>query len=370
MWSAEFDHTSDEELFYTGNSDDYVRPDTLSGLFNVIGPEGNIRGKAAEGFVRPTIKQFFMSAPDYEEIESYTPPTGVDWNSRTAYSTSDASAGAAIFTHNDYIYKLGGIYGNGLFRYNYDGSGETNLGTPSYSLGYYNCWKDETSGYVYIFGQAGNMYKIPLNNLVPEAITLVGTGFPGTNGTSNMVESGGYLWFFGSITGAYTSSIYRVANNAADVTNPASWSSNLGAIPFAVSQTSNFEIIGNTCYMFGGHIDNDSISNVCSAPLSDLTSWTNHGLKLPQINSHASTIIIGDTIHMIGGISGFGSYGNAHGKRFSCPTSDPINGWTDEGAAIPGYTTSISNNLLESDDKLVLLSHYGNSNYSWDLTYD
>ena len=45
------------------------RPDTMSGLYT-LGSRGNLRGKAAEGFIRPTIKQFFMSAPDYEEITS------------------------------------------------------------------------------------------------------------------------------------------------------------------------------------------------------------------------------------------------------------------------------------------------------------
>jgi hypothetical protein len=72
LWTSDFDLT-EADLFYTAATtpeepNPYVRPDTISGLFNVVGPSGNIRGKAAEGFVRPTLKQFFMSVPDFEEI--------------------------------------------------------------------------------------------------------------------------------------------------------------------------------------------------------------------------------------------------------------------------------------------------------------
>jgi len=52
------------------NSD---RPDKMTELFNISSVKGNLRGKASEGFIRPTIKQFFTSA-DFEEIESYTFP--------------------------------------------------------------------------------------------------------------------------------------------------------------------------------------------------------------------------------------------------------------------------------------------------------
>lgn len=50
----------------------YERPDTASGMYNIVSTRGNIRGKASEGFIRPTIKQFFMSSPDFEEVESST----------------------------------------------------------------------------------------------------------------------------------------------------------------------------------------------------------------------------------------------------------------------------------------------------------
>lgn len=39
----------------------------ISDLYD-LGIEGNIRGKAAEGFIRPTVKQFFTTVPDYEEL--------------------------------------------------------------------------------------------------------------------------------------------------------------------------------------------------------------------------------------------------------------------------------------------------------------
>lgn len=51
----------------------YIRPDNISGLYTT-GSRGNLRGKASEGFIRPTIKQFFTSE-DFEEIKSFTPTT-------------------------------------------------------------------------------------------------------------------------------------------------------------------------------------------------------------------------------------------------------------------------------------------------------
>ena len=44
---------------------------TLSEIYNVI---ENLRGKAEEGFIRPTLNQFFNSTQDFENISSYHDP--------------------------------------------------------------------------------------------------------------------------------------------------------------------------------------------------------------------------------------------------------------------------------------------------------
>jgi len=49
----------------------YIRPDNITGLYN-ISSSGILRGKASEGFIRPTIKQFFTSE-NFEEIVSQQP---------------------------------------------------------------------------------------------------------------------------------------------------------------------------------------------------------------------------------------------------------------------------------------------------------
>lgn len=46
----------------------YIRPDNITGLYN-LSHRGNLRGKAREGFVRPTIGQYFTSK-EFEEIEA------------------------------------------------------------------------------------------------------------------------------------------------------------------------------------------------------------------------------------------------------------------------------------------------------------
>jgi len=60
-----------EKLSYDINPD---RPDLMTELYG-IGSCGNLRGKSSEGFIRPTIKQFFTSE-NFEEIESAPVLTG------------------------------------------------------------------------------------------------------------------------------------------------------------------------------------------------------------------------------------------------------------------------------------------------------
>lgn len=44
----------------------YVRPDTISGLYNYKW----LRGKAKDGYIRPTLTQFYMSMPDFIEVSA------------------------------------------------------------------------------------------------------------------------------------------------------------------------------------------------------------------------------------------------------------------------------------------------------------
>jgi len=51
----------------------YIRPDNISELYHSTKKRG-LRGKAKQGFIRPTISEFFMSNCDYIEIPSVTVP--------------------------------------------------------------------------------------------------------------------------------------------------------------------------------------------------------------------------------------------------------------------------------------------------------
>lgn len=66
LWTSNFNLTEESLLYITLEENPYIRPDNISSFYNSKG----LRGKASEGFIRPTIKQFFMSTPDFEEIES------------------------------------------------------------------------------------------------------------------------------------------------------------------------------------------------------------------------------------------------------------------------------------------------------------
>ncbi len=61
IWTAPFEIT-EEALFYP-----VLYPRLLSNMYKVV---DNIRGEASNGFIRPTVKQFFMSSPEFEKIDA------------------------------------------------------------------------------------------------------------------------------------------------------------------------------------------------------------------------------------------------------------------------------------------------------------
>lgn len=89
----------------------YVRPDNISGLFNLSNLKGNLRGKAAEGFIRPTIKQFFTSSdfgnvlkPINYSIDKCEGGTSIEYNH---YNNQDSSKAFANTTGDavNYAYQ-------------------------------------------------------------------------------------------------------------------------------------------------------------------------------------------------------------------------------------------------------------------------
>lgn len=134
LWNDTFDPYDSIVMRYTG-----VFP--ISSIYS-IGHRGNLRGKAKQGWVRPTIKQFFTSA-DWEEVfNGYRAKSVVfDINSRyggtnygirtigfynkenqielvdnyTAYqsSTFNSSSYLASFVFNSNSTKIGQAYNNG-----------------------------------------------------------------------------------------------------------------------------------------------------------------------------------------------------------------------------------------------------------------
>lgn len=95
LWTENFE-TTDAGLLYLAG---YERPDTVSGLFN-IGNRGNIRGKAAEGYIRPTLKQFFKTVPNYEEIESATIITSDTFENLDNWKMASAGGSNAVINNN------------------------------------------------------------------------------------------------------------------------------------------------------------------------------------------------------------------------------------------------------------------------------
>ena len=74
LWTENFDVDDTDAMFYTPipeTGTPYVRPDKITKFYSASS-QGNLRGKAAEGFIRPTIKQFFAPYKmKFEEITSH-----------------------------------------------------------------------------------------------------------------------------------------------------------------------------------------------------------------------------------------------------------------------------------------------------------
>lgn len=84
--------------FSTISVDNIPDRNKIKTIYNIFNTKGNLRGKAKEGFVRPTLKQFFMSVPDFVEVESYTPPSSY---------TSDLAVNPVLNTN---VFSGPGVY--------------------------------------------------------------------------------------------------------------------------------------------------------------------------------------------------------------------------------------------------------------------
>jgi hypothetical protein len=98
-------------------------------------------------------------------------------------------------------------------------------------------------------------------------------------------------------------------------------------LPTILSQY-NSAVVGNTIYFFGGYNGTVYTNTIYSAPVSDPTTWTDTGKKLPGITGG-----FGNGVAIIGGyIYIFDGGGN--GKIYRAPVSDPTT-WVDTGKLAP-----------------------------------
>lgn len=163
-------------------------PVPASTLYDISSVKGNIRGKAAEGFIRPTIKQFFTSA-DYEEIASFTPlqATGgtISYDGDYKIHTFLTSGTFNVTAANDVEYLIVGGGGGGGEDFGSDGgggggaggvlTGTTTLSTQEYTINVGDGGATRTTG----------------DNTTALGFTALGGGAGGGNNGSLSGGSGG-----------------------------------------------------------------------------------------------------------------------------------------------------------------------------------
>lgn len=119
LWTSNFSLTEDD-LFYPEND-----PIPVSSIYGLSSVKGNIRGKAKQGFVRPTVKQFFTSK-DFEEVEKgWTNKELMDSSAviGNAYVVSDVNAVWQIHRPGFCIFRLGVPFPNDTGNYYFEVEG-------------------------------------------------------------------------------------------------------------------------------------------------------------------------------------------------------------------------------------------------------
>lgn len=146
-------------------------PKPVSNIYD-ISHRGNIRGKAKQGLIRPTIKQFFMSSPDWEEkFRGYKAKSVIfDINSR--YGGDNYGIRKVEFFDNNTLHTLNNnyeAYHSSTFNINYYqatfvfNSNLTKLGSA-----FYNSWASVKTGspqrLIVVFDNELTFNKIIVNN--------------------------------------------------------------------------------------------------------------------------------------------------------------------------------------------------------------
>lgn len=130
-----------------------------------------------------------------------------------------------------------------------------------------------------------------------------------------------------------TTGINWITSNAHTYSNP-TWTTYSNALPGNVS-SAKAAVIGEYVYLFGGHngSSNGQLNSIHRAPKSNPTSWTKLGQTLPSTLSVSHLAIIGDYVYLFGGRTAQ-SNDSTTNRIYRAPLSDPTS-WTDTGAKLP-----------------------------------
>jgi len=324
----------------------------LNDLYD-IGSRGNLRGKSLEGFIRPTIKQFFTSA-NFEELSNVIPlPQGgipviaagasVDWANPTYHSNilPASIAGRAAVTTSEYLYLIG-ISNNEIWRSPLDDIFNfTNLGAV---LPISSRWGSVIvlNNTIYIYGgadQDGDKDDIAYASLDDITNwTLIVDGMPSTHWEYHSCTSDAdYVYVLGGNGNDADRKFARAPID--DPTNLTEFSLsydlthsgftvNIDGTFYSINGTSSFKsdsmstitnpentyvnglgnswrqgiVIGNDIYTLSSRETDNSIKKFTT---TNLTTPTSVG-SLPNVpyNAYGVTVLNGNKLYLLGGYSG------------------------------------------------------------------
>ncbi len=157
-----------------------------------------------------------------------------------------------------------------------------------------------------------------------------GKTIPPSNGagfnTAQIAVIGNTMYLFGGHLGiGDQKTIY-----SASVSDPTTWTDTGKYLPGELD-ASQLAVIGSDMFLFGGYSTSSYVSVIYHASVSDPTTWTDTGAHLPANIGEAQVAIVGNKLFLYGGSSGGSTCLNT---IYSAPTSDPTI-WSNTGMTLP-----------------------------------
>jgi N-acetylneuraminic acid mutarotase len=280
------------------------------------------------------------------------------WQTQTSSLPSNLLAADSV-TYDGYVYVLGGYDGNGpvnlVFSSQVDSNGNVGewngQGNTPLPIPLVGSSAIAHNGYIYIFGGGADntdiglqtVFSAPISNGIVGPWTLLNSNLPISLLFQTAVESDGYVYVMGGISGpgnAYPSDVVFSAQLNNDGTL-GQWTTQANSLP-STSFLSSSVAYDGYIYFFGGENSQGPTNAVYSAPITNGTvgAWsTTQSLPAPLWGS--TSVLYNGKVYLLGGGDDNSDYQNT--VYSASLNSGEVSQWTNETNSLPQaltYSTS------------------------------